>query len=97
MKELYMRNCNLKEISPLAFSGLENFLEVLDLSGNHISSLSDEIFQALGLLKTLSLRENTLLKLNAIQSINGAQFSLYHLDLSGQNAPVSLQELKRFK
>ncbi|XP_044258031.1 chaoptin isoform X2 [Tribolium madens] len=98
IKELYMRNCGLKEISPLAFSGLENFLEILDLSGNHISSLSDEIFQRLVLLKTLSLRENTLKKFNAIQSLNGARFSLYHLDLSGnENAPISLQELKTFR
>ncbi|XP_015839467.1 chaoptin isoform X1 [Tribolium castaneum] len=98
IKELYLRDCGLTEISPLAFSGLENFLEILDLSGNHISSLSDDVFQRLELLKTLSLRENTLKQLNAVQSLNGARFSLYHLDLSGnENAPVSLQELKKLR
>jgi Leucine-rich repeat (LRR) protein len=97
MRELYLRSCGLREISPLAFSGLENYLEVLDLSGNQITQLPDELFHRLELLKTLSLRDNALLKIDAAQLLNGFQFSLYKLDLSGsENGVVSIQHLRRW-
>ena len=91
-----MRHCALKEISPLAFSGLENWLEILDLSGNHISVLPDEIFHRFEVLRTLSIRDNALIKIDAVQSLNGFQFSLYSLDLSGSgNTAVAIQDLRR--
>ncbi|KAJ3628300.1 hypothetical protein MTP99_015615 [Tenebrio molitor] len=98
MRELYLRSCGLREISPLAFSGLENYLEVLDLSGNQITQLPDELFHRLELLKTLSLRDNALLKIDAAQLLNGFQFSLYKLDLSGsENGVISIQHLRRLR
>ncbi|XP_063912433.1 chaoptin-like isoform X1 [Zophobas morio] len=98
IQELYMRHCALKEISPLAFSGLENWLEILDLSGNHISVLPDEIFHRFEVLRTLSIRDNALIKIDAVQSLNGFQFSLYSLDLSGSgNTAVAIQDLRRLR
>lgn len=47
IKELYLRHCQLESISPLAFGGLENSLQVLDMSGNRISNTSFKSFDFL--------------------------------------------------
>lgn len=44
MRELYIRFCSLNFVSPLAFEGLGATLQILDLSGNNISSLADTTF-----------------------------------------------------
>lgn len=44
IKELYIRHCSLHYVSPLAFEGLGNSLQILDLSANNITSLPDSLF-----------------------------------------------------
>ncbi|XP_057660248.1 chaoptin isoform X3 [Diorhabda carinulata] len=98
IRELYLRSCGLTTVNPMAFSGLENSLEILDLTGNNISLLPETVFHLLQLLRTLSLRDNDIQKLNPIETFNGFQFTLYNLDLSGtENAVVSLQDLRRLR
>lgn len=96
MRELYLRSCGLTHISPTAFAGLENSLELLDLSGNNISYLPQEVFHRFQYLRTLLLRDNVLKGLNPTETFNGFQFTLNKLDMSGRNnAPVLLQDLRR--
>ncbi|KAJ8950482.1 hypothetical protein NQ314_007869 [Rhamnusium bicolor] len=98
IRELYMRSCGLIEISPAAFGGLENYLELLDLTGNNISLLPQDVFHRFELLRTLSLRDNNVEILNPIETFNGFHFTLYKLDLSGiDNTPVSIQDLRRLR
>lgn len=51
IKELYIRHCGLVTINPLAFGGLENSLQVLDLSGNRISNTSERLFKSFDYLR----------------------------------------------
>lgn len=44
IKELYIRHCSLHYVSPLAFEGLGNSLQILDLSANNITTLPDSVF-----------------------------------------------------
>ncbi|KAJ8961557.1 hypothetical protein NQ318_014809 [Aromia moschata] len=98
IRELYLRSCGLTEVSPAAFGGLENYLEILDLSGNNISILPQDVFHRFEFLRTLSLRDNIVQTLNPAETFNGFQFTLYKLDLSGtENAPMSLQDLRRLR
>lgn len=39
-----MRHCSLQYVSPIAFEGLGNSLQILDLSANNITSLPDNVF-----------------------------------------------------
>lgn len=95
IKELFLRYCDLTHVSPLAFAGLENSLEILDLSGNRITEITD-LFHGLEILKTLSLRDNLIEKLDS--SLHGFQFSLTKLDLSGNTKlGVSFQELRKLR
>ncbi|KAF7273812.1 hypothetical protein GWI33_013503 [Rhynchophorus ferrugineus] len=98
IRELYIRSCGLTNISPASFAGLENFLEVLDLSGNNISLLPDDIFQRFQYIRSLSLSDNIVTKLNPVEAFNAFHFTLYNLDLSGvQNMPTNIQELRRLR
>ncbi|XP_050498519.1 chaoptin isoform X1 [Diabrotica virgifera virgifera] len=98
IKELYLRSCGLTQINPAAFEGLEKYLEILDLSGNNISLLPEAVFHPFQLLRSLSLRDNILQKLNPIEDFNGFQFTLYNLDLSGnEKLSLSLQDLRRLR
>lgn len=45
IRELHMVDCNLQEISPSAFSGLEATLQLLDLSGNNLTNLPPHLLQ----------------------------------------------------
>ncbi|KAI4459845.1 antigen bsp putative-related [Holotrichia oblita] len=98
IKELYIRKCGLNHISPLAFGGLENSLQILDLSGNNISSLSEEIFHRFDVIRTLVLRGNSIKNLNPTQFFSGLQYTLLYLDLSGtENEAMSIPDLKRLR
>lgn len=91
-----MRGCGLTEISPAAFGGLENYLQILDLSGNNLTLIPHDLFHRFDLLRTLSLMDNRIKDLNPTEIFSGFQFTLYKLDLSGrQNEAVSFQELRR--
>lgn len=46
------------EVNSPDLAGLESSLELLDLSGNNITSLSSPIFQEYDFLRTLIFREN---------------------------------------
>ncbi|KAK9879164.1 hypothetical protein WA026_004016 [Henosepilachna vigintioctopunctata] len=98
IRELYMRRCGLKEISPFAFEGLEDHLEILDLSGNNLQQLSDDLFSRLIMLRSLSLGDNQLKNLNSVELFGSFLFTLHQLDLTGrENAATSLQDLRRLK
>lgn len=96
IKELYLRGCGLSEVNPRAFEGLESFLEILDLSGNNISLLPEAVFNRFQILRTILLSDNVLHKINPLEDFNGFQFTLYNMDLSGnEKLQISLQDLRR--
>lgn len=45
MRELYIRFCELHTVSPLAFEGLGTTLQILDLTGNNITTLPEHLFK----------------------------------------------------
>uniref|UniRef100_A0A336KC85 CSON002513 protein n=1 Tax=Culicoides sonorensis TaxID=179676 RepID=A0A336KC85_CULSO len=98
IRELYIRNCKLHFISPEAFTSLESSLQVLDLSGNNITTLPEKVFSAFDSLKVLNLRDNKLTKLMPIELFLSLQSTLHKLDLTGDNMPgLTLQELRRLR
>ncbi|CAG9859084.1 unnamed protein product [Phyllotreta striolata] len=98
IRELYIRSCGLSEVNPAAFDGLESSLEILDLSGNNISLLPETVFHRFQVLRTLSLNDNAMQKIKAMEDFTGFQFTLYKMDLSGNgDLVVSLQELRRLR
>ncbi|CAH1127122.1 unnamed protein product [Ceutorhynchus assimilis] len=98
IRELYLRSCGITHVDPAAFAGLENVLEVLDLSGNNISLLPTDVFQRFQYIKALMLKDNMVTNWNIMDTMNGFQFSLYKLDLSGvDNALVNMQNLRRLR
>ncbi|XP_037026425.1 chaoptin isoform X1 [Bradysia coprophila] len=96
--ELYIRHCSLQYISPLAFEGLGNSLQILDISANNISSLPENLFDNFDVFRVLNLKDNRLKALNPADAFNGFQYTLLKLDMSGEQNPVtSLQELRRMR
>lgn len=89
-----MRRCGLTQLYPEAFDGLEDSLEILDLSGNNLTTLPDTVFHRLNLVSDLSLRDNPLSELNIKEVFNGLQYTLRELDLRRTSNPASLQELR---
>ncbi|KAG5684862.1 hypothetical protein PVAND_014072 [Polypedilum vanderplanki] len=99
IRELYMRHCRLDFIEPSAFSGLEGSLQILDMSGNNITSLPDKLFNSFDVLQHLIIKENKILTIfpHAV-TYTSFQFSLTKLDLTGdKNGPTNLSELKPLK
>lgn len=99
IRELYMRHCRLEFIEPSAFSGLESTLQVLDMSGNNITTLPDKLFNSFDLLNTLNLKDNKVVSIYPHSTtFTSFQYSLLKLDLSGEkNGPTNLQEVRRLK
>ncbi|KAL1506530.1 hypothetical protein ABEB36_005874 [Hypothenemus hampei] len=98
IRELYLRSCGLTNISPTAFAGLENYLELLDLSGNNISLLPGDLFERFQLIKSLSLSDNIMTNLILIEAFAAFQYTLSTLDLSGsKNLVIKIQDVKRFR
>ncbi|XP_058788857.1 chaoptin isoform X2 [Phymastichus coffea] len=104
IRELYLTDCDLYDVDSPDFMGLESSLELLDLSGNNLTSLPNRIFQQYDYLRTLIFAENHIVTFNPIlnysaaEVFNGFQYSLYHLDLSGQqNGQISLQDLRTMR
>lgn len=58
IRELYFSDCDLLEINSANLAGLESTLELLDVSGNNITVLSNRLFQDFDFLHTLIFREN---------------------------------------
>ncbi|XP_011498419.1 PREDICTED: chaoptin [Ceratosolen solmsi marchali] len=98
IRELYLTDCDLYDIDSSDFMGLESSLELLDLSGNNLTSLPNHIFQQYDYLRTLIFRENRIQTFNPSEVFNGFQYSLYNLDLSGnKNGIISLQDLRQMR
>lgn len=64
IRSLSLKDCGLTEISPVAFQGIENTLQYLDLSANNLTDLPRTIFYQFDSLRFLSLRENEVNNLN---------------------------------
>ncbi|EFN73031.1 Chaoptin [Camponotus floridanus] len=98
IRELYFSDCDLLEINSANLAGLELTLELLDVSGNNITTLSNRLFQEFDILHTLIFRENRIGTFSPTEVFNGFQYSLYNLDLSGkQNGIISLQDLRQMR
>lgn len=98
IRELYIRHCRLDFIEPSAFAGLESSLQVLDISGNNITTLPDKLFNSFDFLGHINVKDN---KISSIfpQGVGFASFQsdLFQLDLSGdRNGPTNLQDIKKF-
>lgn len=89
-----MRRCGLTQLYPEAFDGLEDSLEILDLSGNNLTTLPSSVFHRLNLAADLSLRDNPLTDLNVREVFNGLQYTLRELDLRRTSIPSSIQDLR---
>lgn len=86
----------MTELSPIAFDGLEDYLEILDLSGNNLQQLPIDLFDRMVLMKSLSLGDNQLKTVNSVDLFNSFLFTLNHLDITGrENTDVSLQDIRR--
>ncbi|XP_014471116.1 PREDICTED: chaoptin isoform X3 [Dinoponera quadriceps] len=98
IRELYLSDCDLLEVNSANFAGLESTLELLDVSGNNITTLPNRLFQEFDFLRTLVFRENHIDTFSPTEVFNGFQYSLYNLDLSGkQNSMISLQDLRQMR
>ncbi|XP_046624051.1 chaoptin [Neodiprion virginianus] len=98
MRELYLGDCDLMEVSSPVFMGLEPSLELLDLTGNNITELPVHLFRDFDYLRTFMFRENKVDALTQGEDFNDFQYSLYNLDLSGKkNRIISLQSLKEMR
>lgn len=58
IKTLSLRDCELIDLSPAAFAGLENSLQSLDLSENNLTMVSKFMLNKLDALRFLNLKEN---------------------------------------
>ncbi|CAL1688585.1 unnamed protein product [Lasius platythorax] len=98
IRELHFSDCDLLEINSANLAGLESTLELLDVSGNNITTLPNRLFQDFDFLHTLIFRENRINTFSPTEIFNGFQYSLYNLDLSGkQNGMISLQDLRQMR
>ena len=96
IRELSLRSCGLAELSQGAFGGLEPTLQLLDLSANNLTDFPKHLFHEFDFLRTLNLRDNKLPPINPSDTLNGFQYSVYRLDMSGLKMGVSsLQDLRR--
>jgi len=99
IRELFMMDCGLQDISPSAFSGLEATLQLLDLSGNNLTTLPPHLLQEFDFLRTLYVQDNALFGLYPSgEHDSGFQYSLYRLDVGGRtNAPLALNQMRRMR
>ncbi|XP_065076627.1 chaoptin-like isoform X2 [Ochlerotatus camptorhynchus] len=98
IRELYIRHCGLDFISPDAFAGLETSLQVLDLSGNNLTHLADDLFHDFDYLRFLNLKDNVIKQFDQRNTSPFAGLNLYKLDTTGnQNQPFTLKELSTMK
>ncbi|CAG2065425.1 unnamed protein product [Timema podura] len=70
--------------------------KLLDLAGNNLTVLPNHLFHDFDFLRTLYLAENRVAGVNPGDALNGFQYSLYRLDLSGRQMGVTaLHDLRR--
>ncbi|KAF5276013.1 hypothetical protein FQA39_LY00809 [Lamprigera yunnana] len=98
IRELYIRSCSLTVVTPASFDGLENSLQILDLSGNNLTSIQDEVFNDFLALQSLSLGDNMFNYFPIIESSNVLPQTILNLDFSGTaNPSISAYNLQIFK
>ncbi|XP_050075895.1 chaoptin [Anopheles maculipalpis] len=94
IRELYVRHCDLDHIQPEAFSGLENYLQVLDLSGNNLTVVADNLFSGFDNLRYLNVKDNLLSHPDQRNASPFARLNLHRLEAVGQrNQPIALADL----
>uniref|UniRef100_A0A182PNT2 LRRCT domain-containing protein n=1 Tax=Anopheles epiroticus TaxID=199890 RepID=A0A182PNT2_9DIPT len=94
IRELYVRHCDLDHVQPEAFSGLENYLQVLDLSGNNLTEVADDLFRGFENLRYLNVKDNLLRHSDQRNASPFARLNLNRLEAVGQrNQPITLAEL----
>lgn len=107
IRSLSLKDCDITELSPASFAGLENTLQNLDLSENNLTMISKFMLNKLDSLRFLNLRENkvdiNLLTTNTPSefqqpSFNNFQYKLFSLDISGANSiEMSIQDVRRMR
>ncbi|XP_069668870.1 chaoptin isoform X2 [Periplaneta americana] len=98
IRELSLRGCRLSDLSTAAFAGLEATLQWLDLGTNNLTDFPRHLFHEFDFLRTLTLKENKVPPISPADSLNGFQYSIYRLDVSGPEMGVtSLQDLRRMR
>lgn len=100
IRELSLRDCRLTHISPAALAGLETSLQKLDLGGNNLTSVPENLLRTFDMMRVLNLRDNSLEKsLDLQQDRDTGRLlltALTELDLSGPtNAAMDFQLLKK--
>ena len=80
---MYFKDCEIRELSAGVFSGLEKSLEILDLSENFLSNISNEVFHNFNALESVSLRDNPSIKVHVANLFISNQHTLGELDLRG--------------
>lgn len=94
IRELYIRHCKLDFIEPSAFAGLESSLQVLDMSGNNITTLPEKVLR-LDFLSLLNVKDNLIR--SVLPQSAGFTSDVQRLDVSGEKMDAyNLQELRRF-
>ena len=99
IRELYIRHCFLDYLEPEAFAGLESSLQVLDVSGNNITSLPEKIFSSFDFLGHINIKDNKIPSIFPVH-IGYASFQnyLYQLDVSGdRNGMARIEDLRRLE
>lgn len=97
IRELYIRHCRLDFIEPEAFAGLESSLQVLDISGNNITTLPEKLLSSFDFLGEVNVKDNKIFSIFP-QSGSSVRFQsdLYQLDVSGdRNGPANFRDIKR--
>lgn len=107
IKSLSLRDCELVDLSPASFAGLENSLHTLDLSENNLTMISKFMLNKLDSLRFLNLKENkvdinlltsTTPSEYATTSFNSFQYKLFYLDISGASSiEMNLQDFRRMR
>lgn len=98
IRELSIRDCKLTHLAPAALAGLETSLQVLDISGNNLTALPDNLLRTFDFLRALKLEHNNLKDSFELpeEHMSRLMYSLTEVELGGrQNAPTNFQHLKR--
>lgn len=83
IRELYLQDCDVWNLSEKSFRGIESSLQTLDLSYNNLTEIPENIFDRIDSLKWLSLGHNKLI-LDPKKSFNGFTTTLHYLNMLGE-------------
>lgn len=82
-----MGDCEISELTPDAFIGLESHLEILHVEGNNLRKVPKYFFKEFKLLKWLNLKSNFIGEFDFDEMFDGAHPSLEKLDVGEQLIP----------